>query len=287
MNRQATPDTVRLGLPLAVLSAYILIACGVWAGWWGTGWAEINSTMWLSPSADHWLGTNRLGQDILQRAIAATATAFEVGLVVAVSSTVLGVILGVVAGYFSHRWVDELILWITGTLDAIPFYLLVGAIAFALRGHAWAMHLAMIVAFWTMTGRLVRAETMRLSQASFVEAARVGGLTPTRIIARHIIPHLTHLVLVQFTLIFVAAIKTEVILSFLGIGVQDSISWGVMIAEAGQDVLAGQYMNFIVASTFLFGLIMSINLLADRVQDLLDPRFSTLQRRPELSSKIA
>jgi ABC-type dipeptide/oligopeptide/nickel transport system permease subunit len=287
MNRYAMSDTIGLGLPLAVLSAYILTACGVWAGWWGTGWAEINNTMWLSPSADHWLGTNRLGQDILQRAIAATATAFEVGLVVAVLSTMLGVILGVVAGYFSHRWIDELILWITGTLDAIPFYLLVGAIAFALRGHAWAMHLAMIVAFWTMTGRLVRAETMRLNKAGFVEAARVGGLTQKRIIARHIIPHLTHLVLVQFTLIFVAAIKTEVILSFLGIGIQDSISWGVMIAEAGQDVLAGQYMNFIVASTFLFGLIMSINLLADRAQDLLDPRYTNLQRRPELSSKMA
>lgn len=258
--------------PAAVIAGYLCIACGTWLGLWGDGWADISGAMWQSPSADHWLGTNRLGQDILVRALAATATAFEVGLVVAIVSAALGVGLGALAGFFVHGWVDEILLWIEGTLDAIPFYLFVAAIAFALRGHAWAMHLAMIATFWTTTARLVRAETLRLRGLEFIEAARVSGLPPHRIILRHIFPHLAHIALVQTTLIFIAAIKAEVVLSFLGLGVQDTISWGVMIAEAGQEVVSGQFMNFITASTFLFGLVMATNLLADRMQDWLDPR---------------
>jgi ABC-type dipeptide/oligopeptide/nickel transport system permease subunit len=257
--------------PLIVLG-YLTAAAGVWLGLWANDWGEITGTMWAAPSADHWLGTNRLGQDIFSRAVAATATAFEIGLLVALASSVIGGLLGALSGHYSGSRLDELILWLKGTIDAIPFYLLVVAIAFALRGHAMAMHLAMIVAFWTTTARIVRAETMRIGKAGFIEAARAGGSTPTRIIVRHLLPNLVHVLLVQATLVFVAAIKAEVILSFLGIGVQDSISWGLMLAEAGQDIMAGQHMNFLAASLGLFGLVMAGSLLADRMQDQLDPR---------------
>ncbi len=255
-----------------VAIAYLAAALGVWLGLWADNWAEITGTMWADPSAAHWLGTNRLGQDILVRAVASTATAFEVGLAVALSSSIIGGLLGAVAGHFNGSPVDELILWLKGTIDAIPFYLLVVAIAFALQGHAMAMHLAMILAFWTTTARVVRAETIRIGQSGFIEAARAGGSTASRIIFRHLLPNLVHVLLVQATLVFVAAIKAEVVLSFLGIGVQDSISWGLMLAEAGQDIMAGQYMNFLVASLCLFGLVMAASLLADRLQDRLDPR---------------
>ncbi len=257
--------------PLIVL-AYVIAAAGVWLGFWADGWGDITGDMWAAPSSDHWLGTNRLGQDILSRAVAATATAFEIGLLVAVASSVMGGLLGAVAGHYNGSRLDELILWLKGTIDAIPFYLFVVAIAFALQGHAMAMHLAMIVAFWTTTARIVRAETMRIGQTGFIQAARAGGSTPARIIVRHVLPNLVHVLLVQATLVFVAAIKAEVVLSFLGIGVQDSISWGLMLAEAGQDIMAGQYMNFMVASLALFGLVMAGSLLADHMQDRLDPR---------------
>lgn len=265
-------------LAIIIVLGYLAVAGGVWLGLWGDGWSQMTGAMWESPSARHWLGTNLLGQDIFQRAIASTASAFEIGLIVAVASTLLGTLIGGVAGYFSQSWLDEVLLWLKGTVEAIPFYLLVAAVAFALQRHPWSMHLAMIVTFWTPTARVVRAEAMRIARREFIEAARAGGATPARIITRHVLPNLNHLVLVQATLVFVAAIKAEVVLSFLGIGVQDSISWGVMIAEAGQEIVAGRYMNFIAASGFLFVLVMAFNRVADHLQDRLDPR--TRQFKP-------
>ncbi|MDH3769166.1 MAG: ABC transporter permease subunit, partial [Gammaproteobacteria bacterium] len=109
----------------------------------------------------------------------------------------------------------------------------------------------------------------------FVEAARALGVPELTIIFRHIIPNTFHILLVQATIVFVAAIKSEVILSFLGLGVKDGVSWGLMIAESTQEVLAGQFNNFIWASVFLFGLVMAFNLFSDALQDALDPRSVT------------
>ena len=131
---------------------------------------------------------------------------------------------------------------------------------------------AMIATFWTTTARLVRGEVMKLKNLEFVEAARAMGLHPLVIIFRHIVPNTFHILLVQATIVFVAAIKSEVILSFLGLGVTDSVSWGLMIAESTTEVIAGHYMNFIAASSFLFALVMGFNLFSDGLQDALDPR---------------
>ncbi len=259
-------------LAIVVLLAYVLACLGVWLGVWGDGWAAISGALREPPSAQHWLGTNRLGQDLFERLLASTATAFEVGLPVALASVFLGALVGGVAGYSAGRPIDALLTWLIGTIDAVPFYLFVAAVSYAMQGFPGAMHLAMILSFWTLTARLVRTETMRLRQREFVFAARVSGLNARRILVRHILPNTAPLLLVQTSLVFVAAIKAEVVLSFLGIGLQDSISWGIMIAEAGQEILAGHYMNFVTASLALFVLVLSVNQLADRLQERLDPR---------------
>ncbi len=261
-------------LGLAIVVAFMGIALGVWLGWWGDNWAETTSGQWQPPSAKHWFGTTILGQDIFARAVFSTRTAFEIGLIVAITSTLLGAVFGALSGYFAQTPVDAVILWLKGVLDSIPFYLFVAAIAFALDGNPWAMHIAMIATFWTTTARLVRGEVMKLKNLEFVEAARAMGLHPLVIIYRHIVPNTFHILLVQATIVFVAAIKSEVILSFLGLGVQDSVSWGLMIAESTTEVIAGHYMNFIVASSFLFALVMGFNLFADGLQDALDPKRS-------------
>ncbi len=257
---------------MAIVLLYAGAAAGVWAGLWGSDWSTISGTLREAPSSLHWLGTNRLGQDIFERLLAGTATAFEVGLLVATVSVATGAVLGGVAGYFAGRRIDAFVTWVIGTIDAIPFYLFVAAIAFAMRGWPGAMQLAMILSFWTLTARLVRTETMRLGQREFVAAARVSGSRSRRILFRHILPNLAPLLLVQASLAFVAAIKAEVILSFLGIGLHDSISWGIMIAEASQEILAGHYTNFIAASLALFVLVLSINRLTDGIERALDPR---------------
>lgn len=262
----------KLGLASAgVVLIYLVIALGVWAQLWGQDWNTLGPSA-APVSTEHWFGTNRSGQDIYERAIFSTKTAFEVGLSVAVLSTILGAILGAVSGFFAGRWIDELILWLKGTLDSIPFYLFVAAVAFALSGHAFAMHIAMITTFWTTTARVVRGEVMKLKELEFVEAARAIGVPRRLIIFRHILPNTSHILLVQATIVFVSAIKSEVILSFLGLGVQDGVSWGLMISESTQEVTIGIFNNFLAASGMLFVLVMAFNLFSDALQDALDPK---------------
>lgn len=254
-----------------IVLAYLLAAAGVWAGLWGQDWSAISGAAFEGPSGRHWLGTNRLGQDILERLVSGTAVAFEVGLIVALATTLFGGLLGALAGYLENRRIDAVLLWLAGTIDAIPFYLFVAAFAFALQDQPGAIPAAMVLTFWTMTARLVRAETRRLRALPFVDAARVGGLTPSRIVVRHILPNTGHLLVVQASIVFVAAIKAEVVLSFLGIGERDGVSWGTMLAEAGQEILAGQYMNFLAASAALFVLVAAVNRLAEAIQRDLQP----------------
>jgi len=257
---------------LAVVLAYLVAALGVWLGLWATEWAEITGSKWAPVSAEHWFGTNIIGQDIFQRGIYSTATAFEVGLVVAVLAAALGGVLGALAGFFVGSWIDELILWAMGVLDAMPFYLLVAAVAFALADNPWSMHVAMIATFWTTTSRLVRGEVIKLRGMEFVEAARAIGVPPTVTIFRHILPNTTHILLVQMTLAFVDAIKAEVILSFLGLGVKGGMSWGLMISESTLEFLGGHFNNLIAASCLMFGLVYAFNMFADALQDALDPK---------------
>ncbi len=259
-------------ISLAVVIFFFLIALGVWAGLWGQGWSNVDGAMWSGPSSEHWLGTNIIGQDIFERGIYSTKTAFEVGMVVAILSTILGAVLGALSGYFTNSWIDEIILWLMGVLDSIPFYLFVAAIAYALQGYPYSMHVAMIATFWTTTARLVRGEVIKLKNFEFVEAARAIGLPQNKIIFRHIMPNTFHILLVQATIVFVSAIKSEVILSFLGLGVVDGVSWGLMIAESTQEVQAGHYSNFLTASAFLFALVMAFNMFSDSLQDALDPK---------------
>ena len=256
----------------AIVVAYSVVAVGVWFGWFASEWADVTGAKWESVSVSHWFGTNIIGQDIFARAIYSTRTAFEVGLVVAVMSTVTGALLGALAGFFSGGWIDEIVLWMMGVLDSIPFYLFVAAIVFAMQDSEYSMHVAMIATFWTSAGRVVRGEVIKLRGLEYVEAAHAIGVPELTIIYRHILPNTSHILLVQATITFVAAIKSEVILSFLGLGVKDGMSWGLMIAESTQEVLSGFFNNFLAASVLMFGLVMAFNLFADALQDALDPR---------------
>jgi peptide/nickel transport system permease protein len=259
-----------------IVSAFFLVAAGVWAGILGQNWSEASGGRWEPAGTQYWFGTNLLGQDIFQRAVYSVRTAFAIGMVVSILSTALGAALGALAGWYSDSWVDYAILWLKGVLDSIPFYLFVAAVAFALRGEGWAMQAAMIATFWTTTGRLVRAEVMKIKSREFVLSARAIGLPDLLILVRHVIPNTLHILLIQTSIAFIAAIKTEVILSFLGLGVHDGVSWGLMLAESTQEVLAGHFNNFLAASLMLFFLLLGFNLFTDALQNAFDPKEAAL-----------
>jgi ABC-type dipeptide/oligopeptide/nickel transport system permease subunit len=273
--RQMLDDKAGLA-GFSIVLVFFLIAAGVWAGILGQDWFVTGGGRWESPGWKFPFGTNILGQDIFQRAVYSTKTAFEIGVVVSLLSTALGAIMGALAGWYGKTWVDGVILWFKGVLDSIPFYLFVAAVAFALQGKSWAMHVAMVATFWTTTGRLVRAEVMKIKSLEYVLSARAIGLPDWLILLRHVLPNTAHILLIQASIAFVAAIKTEVILSFLGLGLQDGVSWGLMLAESTQEVLAGHFNNFIAASVMLFTLLMGFNLLSDALQDAFDPGQSAL-----------
>lgn len=263
----------RIGMAaLGVVLIYAIAALGVWLGWWAQAWGDLQGGKWEAASAAHWFGTNIIGQDIFDRALYSTATAFEVGLIVSLAAVAIGAVLGAFAGFFAGSWIDEVLLWWMGVLDAIPFYLFVAAVAYALGDNPWAMHLAMIACFWVGTGRLIRGEVIKLRGMEYVEAAHSIGVPEATIIFRHILPNTAHILLVQASILFVSAIKSEVILSFLGIGIKDGMSWGLMIDESTKEVLAGFYNNFLAASLLMFVLVMAFNAVADALQDALDPR---------------
>ena len=257
---------------LIIVVVFAIVSLCVWAGLLGQNWSQVTDGHWESASLQHWFGTNRIGQDIFQRTLMGTATAFEIGVSVTGLSIILGAVLGALSGWYSHSWLDEVVLWLMAVLDSIPLYLFAAALAFAMRGNYLGMHLAMILTFWTTTGRIIRAEVMRLKQREFIDAARAIGLPDRIIIFRHILPNTVHILLVQGTIIFVTAIKTEVILSFLGLGISNGVSWGLMLSESSQEVLLGHFANFLAASGALFVLLMGFNLLTDALQDAFDLR---------------
>ncbi|MFK7886910.1 MAG: ABC transporter permease [Gammaproteobacteria bacterium] len=264
-------DRVGMGALLVVVF-FALMALGAGLGWWAQDWSDLKGGYYDPMSSTYWFGTNVNGQDIFSRAVYSTRVAFEVGLIVALASTVLGAVLGGIAGFFPGSWIDEIVLWIKGVLDSIPFYLFVAAVAYAMQGSAYGMHVALIATFWTTTARLVRGEVIKLRKFEFVEAARSIGVPEVTILFRHVLPNTLPILLVQATIVFVSAIKSEVILSFLGLGVKDGVSWGLMISAAAQEVLAGHFNNFIWASVFMFLLVMAFNMFSDSLQDALDPR---------------
>lgn len=256
-----------------IVCFYMIAAIGVWLGLWAKEWDELlHDEGYSLMSREYWLGTNFNGQDIFQRSVYSIKTAFEVGTVVAVASIIIGALTGCLAGYFNGTWIDEIIIWIFGCLDSIPFYLFVAAVSFAMKDHGSSMYIAMIAVMWTGTCKVVRGQVIKLRHFEFVEAAKALGVSDFIIIFRHILPNTIPVLLIELSLAFVTAIKTEAILSFLGLGVKNGISWGLMLSEASSEVVAGHYQNFLSASVFMFVLVMAFNQFSDALQDALDPK---------------
>lgn len=233
---------------------------------------------YTSPSAEswtRWLGTDRQGRSILVRAIASIDVAVSVGFVTGIIAIGIGTLLGCVAGYFGGR-VDDLVVWLYSTLSSIPYLLLLLVLSYS-AAHVFGRGLTTIyvafgATFWVGPCRVIRGEVLRVREADYVTAARALGAPRARIVLRHVVPNVAHLAFVYFSLVFIGAIKSEVILSFLGLGVQDQPSWGVMIDQARAELAVDFYWQIGAATAFMFVLVLAFNLFTDALQDALDPK---------------
>jgi peptide/nickel transport system permease protein len=251
----------------------VLIALGAKLGLLFPDVALGNPSMQYLPfSWEHPFGTDVLGRDVLARAIHGTATALSVGLISSGISLVIGLTLGALAGYYG-KWVDGAIVWLYTTIDSIPYILLIPALTFVLGRGLINVYIAVGVTSWVTLCRLIRGEFMKHKDRDYVMAAKVIGASDARKIFRHILPNVTHLAFVQFGLGFVAAIKIEVILSYLGLGVDPSTpSWGIMLDDSKLELSRPFWGNLAAATIFMFGLILSFNLFNDALRDSLDPK---------------
>ncbi len=241
------------------------------------------------PSWSHWLGTDAFGRDVLQKTLLGAQVSMTVGFFANIIAVPFGMILGAIAGYYGGR-VDDFIVWIYTTLACIPGLVLLLALRFAfldktlftdtmfemdLDGLA-GLCIVLSIAGWIGTCRLVRAETMKLRELDYVMAARASGRGGFRILLSHIIPNVFHLGIITFSLGFVGTIMMEVLLSFLGLGVQDLPSWGKMISEARMDLVVGRWWELAGAVGAMFIIVLAWNLFGDRLRDALDPKLKNV-----------
>ena len=245
----------------------ILTALGLLASDWG---AEIGGA-YAPPSADAWFGTDIFGRSVVMKTIKGTEVAMSVGLVTAMISGAIGLVLGSLAGYFGGK-VDELIVWFYTTVSSIPYIILLIAITFILGKGLIAVYLALGLTSWVSLCRLIRGEVMRHKEREYVHAASAIGGGHMRKLFIHIIPNVTHILIINFSLQFQVAIKSEVILSYLGLGVQGRPSWGTMIDDAKLELARGVWWQLAAATIAMLIVVLAFNILGDALRDALDPK---------------
>jgi len=227
--------------------------------------------------ARHPLGTDNLGRDVFQRTVQGARIAFQVGIITSCIAIPIGVIFGCLAGYFGGK-IDDFIVWLYSTFASIPGLLFILAVAMVAGKGLLGVYLGIGLTTWVGLCRLIRGEVMKHKSRSYVLAARSLGYGPLRIIFRHILPNIFHIVIISFSLRFPAAISTEVFMSFLGIGVQGEPSWGIMISNARLRLWQGVWWEMTFVTLAIFLIVLAFNLFGDALRDALDPRLRTSEK---------
>jgi peptide/nickel transport system permease protein len=240
----------------------------------------------------HVLGTDKVGGDLFYASMKSIRTGVLIGVLTTLVTLPLAIILGVSAGFF-RGWVDDLIQYLYTTLSSIPGVLLIAAGVLTMqvmmdqhpdwfastieRSDLRLLFLILIlgVTSWTGLCRLLRAETLRISRMDYVTAAKAFGVSRWRIMVRHIVPNLTHIILISVVLDFSGLVLAEAVLSYVGVGVDPTMySWGNMINQARLEMAREPmvWWSLFSAFAFMFVLVLAANLFSDRVQHVLDPR---------------
>ena len=223
-----------------------------------------------APSAEHLLGTDEAGRDILTRLLYGSRVSLMTGVVPTLMSMAFGAMMGVVSGYYGGM-VDALIMRIADIMLAFPSMLLAMVIIYMLGDGLINVFLTLALVNWASVARIVRAQALQLRQTEFVEAARVMGVSRVRILFRHLYSNCLPTLIVLFTLNVPSAILTESSLSFLGLGIQPpNASWGLMVNEGRQYLYNAPWVS-LVPSAAIMMIVLAFNFLGDGLRDVLDP----------------
>jgi peptide/nickel transport system permease protein len=223
------------------------------------------------------LGGDRLGRDVLDKAVKGTQISVFVGVLAAVLATLIGTVLGALAGFFGGK-VGDFLEWLYNVFEAIPGILLIFAFAAVFGRGIGTVVLILGLAGWTGLYRQVRAEFMKHGGREYVRAAEAMGASAFSRMFKHILPNISHVILVRMSLLVVGFIKSEVILSYLGLGVGvEDVSWGTMLAEAQSELILGHWWQLAAATLFMAVFVTAFSLMADAVRDALDPKLRGLE----------
>lgn len=218
-------------------------------------------------------GADKWGHDIIKKTIKGSETSILVGLIAAFVATVLGTFLGAFAGYFGG-WIDDFLNWFYNVFTSIPYLLLILAVAAVLQSKG-VLTIILILGLtgWTGIFRLVRAEYIKHKEREYVLAANTIGASNWRRMFVHIFPNVSHISLVQMSILSVGFIKSEVILSFLGFGVPVGVvSWGSMLNEAQNELILGKWWQLVAVTVSMAILVTALSLFTDGLRDALDPK---------------
>ena len=217
------------------------------------------------------LGTDIFGRSVLYKVLAGTQTAMTIGFLVTAITLPVGVSLGAVAGYYGGR-VDTLVVWLYSVIVAVPNILLVIGISYVLEKGLLSICVAMGSVGWVGLCRLIRGEVLKHRDREYVLAVKVLGAGSLHIITRHILPNVIHLAIITASLTFLSAILTEVVLTYIGVGIADGSSWGTMIADATGELVRGVWWPLFGVTVTMFALIYALNVVGDSLRDALDPK---------------
>ena len=218
-------------------------------------------------------GGDKWGRDVVAKTIKGSETSIFVGIASALLATALGTLFGAIAGYYG-RWVDDAFNWFYSVFNSIPYLLLILAVAAVLQQKGMTTIILILgLTGWTGVFRQIRAEYLKHKSREYVQAADAIGASNARRMYLHIFPNVSHVVLVQLSILVVGFIKAEVILSFLGFGVPvDVVSWGSMLNEAQNELILGKWWQLVAATVAMATLVTAFSLFTDALRDALDPK---------------
>ena len=232
------------------------------------------------PSPQHWFGTNALGQDVLAQVLRGMQKSLLIGVCVAFISTLIAATVGAIAGFFGG-WRDRALMWFVDLLLVVPAFILIAIITPRTKNSAnIALLIALLAAFsWMISSRMVRGLTMSLREREYVQAARYMGVPNRRIIARHILPNVASILIIDTALNVGVAILAETGLSFLGFGVQPpDVSLGTLIADGTKSATTFPWV-FLFPAGVLVLILVCANLTGDGLRDAFDPGSANLRRK--------